>query len=174
MFTHHHDKIQSLIEKHLMSALESPEDSAKAEEYMSLQKLHFRLLCQVSPAGVIDRVRQIKRNEVKLAPVDCLDICEKYQQIEACAMLSHRMSSYLASVTYYMRLATEKEHFDFPLLIKQLSDVVQSGGTIPHFIPYLAKQDTKRHKLIMKAAAHGRDAKGRLPIGTRHLQKEDL
>lgn len=79
MFTHDHDKIQSLVEKHLMSALERPEDSAKAEEYMNLQKLHFRLLCQVSPAGVIDRVRQIKRNEVKLAPVDCLDICEQHQ-----------------------------------------------------------------------------------------------
>lgn len=54
-------------------------------------------------------------------------------------MLSHRMSSYLASVTYYMRLVTEKEHFNFPQLIKQLADVVGSGGTIPHFIPYLAK-----------------------------------
>ena len=79
MFKHHHDKIQSLIEKHLMSALETADDRAKAEEYMSLQKLHFRLLCQMSPQGVIDRVRQIKRNEVKLAPVDCLEICEKYQ-----------------------------------------------------------------------------------------------
>lgn len=65
-------------------------------------------MCQVRPAGVLDRVRQIKRNEIKLAPVDCLDICEKYSQIEACAMLSNRMSSYLASVTYYMRLVTDK------------------------------------------------------------------
>jgi predicted Abi (CAAX) family protease len=76
MFFVHHDKIQSLIEKHLMSALENKADSDKAEQYMKLQKLHFRLLCQVRPSGVIDRVRQIKRNEIKLAPVDCLDICE--------------------------------------------------------------------------------------------------
>jgi len=49
MFKQHHDKIQSLIEKHLMSALETADDRAKAEEYMNLQKLHFRLLCQMSP-----------------------------------------------------------------------------------------------------------------------------
>lgn len=101
-----------------MSALENKTDSDRAEQYMKLQKLHFRLLCQVRPSGVIDRVRQIKRNEIKLAPVDCLDICEQYQQVEACAMLSHKISSYLASVTYYMQLVTEQEHFNFPLLIK--------------------------------------------------------
>lgn len=89
-------------------------------------------------------------------------------------MLSHRISSYLASVTYYMQLATEKEHFDFPLLIKQLAGLVQSGNQIPHFIPYLAKQDTKKHKLIMKAAAIGKDARGRLPPGTEGLKDEDL
>lgn len=123
---------------------------------------------------MIDRVRQIKRNEVKLAPVDCLDTCEKYQQIEACAMLSHRMSSYLASVTYYMRLVTEKELFDFPLLVKQLADFVEAGNTIPHFIPYLAKQDIQKQKQIMKAAAHGRDRHGEFPPGTRDLTDEDL
>lgn len=89
-------------------------------------------------------------------------------------MLSHRISSYLASVTYYMQLATEKEHFDFPLLIKQLAMLVQSGHRIPHFIPYLAKQDTKKHKLIMKAAAIGKDERGNMPLGTKELSEEDL
>ena len=52
--------------------------------------------------------------------------------------------------------------------------LVQSGHRIPHFIPYLAKQDTKKHKLIMKAAAIGKDDRGNMPLGTKELKEEDL
>jgi len=52
--------------------------------------------------------------------------------------------------------------------------VAKAGGTTPHFIPYLAKQETKKNKLIMHAAAVGPDAKGRLPKGTQDLKKEDI
>jgi len=34
-----------LIERNLMSALESIEDKKRATEYMEMQKIHFKLLC---------------------------------------------------------------------------------------------------------------------------------
>lgn len=75
-------------------------------------------MCQVRPISVIDNVRKINKNEIKLAPVDCLDICEKYKQVEACAMLSNKLSSYLASVTYYMQLISSDDYFDYALLLR--------------------------------------------------------
>lgn len=40
-----HDLIQSLIERHLVSALENESDKEKAKLYMRLQQRHFTLMC---------------------------------------------------------------------------------------------------------------------------------
>lgn len=52
--------------------------------------------------------------------------------------------------------------------------LVKSGRPIPVFIPYLAKQDTKKHKLIMKAASIGKDERGRMMQGSEEVKDEDL
>ena len=61
-------------------------------------------------------MRQIKKNVVKLAPLDCLEICEEHGQLEACAMLASKMQTYLSSVINYMKLVDEK-HFKYTLLL---------------------------------------------------------
>ena len=135
-----------------MSALETIEEKNKADQYMMLQKLHLRLLCTQEPLKLLDRIRQIKNNEVKLGPQECLEICEEFNQIEACAILSNKMCQYLPSITYYIKLLSDQTKFNYPLLIKQVADIKEKGVIMPHFIPYLEKEDIKNNKIIMREA----------------------
>ena len=104
MLNTHHPKIQSCIEEYLMSNTQKE----KATAYMQLQNQHLRLLCKHYPARVLDRVRKIKRNEIHLALDDCLDICQEYKQVEACAILKNKMTNYFSSVTEYLTLIKDK------------------------------------------------------------------
>lgn len=70
-----HDKIQSCIESYLMSGT----DKEKALTFMKLQSLHLRLMCQNFPKQVLDRVKRIKKNEIKFKLDECLEICEEYK-----------------------------------------------------------------------------------------------
>jgi hypothetical protein len=89
----------------------------KAMAFMKLQNMHLRLLCQNHPEKVLDRIKRIKKNEVHFALIDCLEICEEFKQVEACAILTNKMTNYFSSVTHYMNLLTNKQHFDYPRLI---------------------------------------------------------
>jgi len=106
---------------------------------MQLQNQHLRLLCKNYPHKVLDRVRKIKRNEIHFALDDCLEICQEYKQVEACAILKNKMTNYFSSVTEYLTLIMDKQHYDFPKLIYQINRIIKNGGKIPHFIPYLNK-----------------------------------
>ena len=102
-----------------MSVLESIIDKQKADEYMDLQKTHFKLLCSEDRGALLERVKQIKKGKIKVkAPEEYLSICESENQVEACAMLAHHMRSYYISVTFYMRILNEE--FDYIKLMKQL------------------------------------------------------
>lgn len=107
MFKKHADQINELINMNLHSALKTVEDKEKAEEYMALQKIHFKLLCKKDPQGVLERVRQVKRGKLLMSPAECLELCQEAKHVEACAILTHNMQSYLLSVTYYMQLVTD-------------------------------------------------------------------
>jgi hypothetical protein len=112
-----HAKIQSCIESYLMSNT----DMVKALFYMKLQSLHLRLMCQNYPGQVLERVKRITKGEIKFALDKCLEICEEYNQIEACAILTNKMTNYLSSATRYLSLLTTENLFNYPLLIKQVS-----------------------------------------------------
>lgn len=156
MFHRYHDHINDLIQKNLLSALESVEDKEKADEYMKLQKMHFQLLCKRKPEGVLDRVRLVKRGKVRMSPEECLDLCESAGQVEACAILSNHMQLYLPSVTHYMSLLTSHEHFNYAELLAQLVQLSRAKDTkVPIFVPYLDKGQSKLNKCIMRAAADG-------------------
>lgn len=94
-------------------------DKEKAQSYMALQNQHLRLLCQISPEKVLDRVKKIKNNKIHFPLEDCLQICQEYKMVEACAILTNKMTNYFASVTdYYMTLLTDKSLYDYPKLMK--------------------------------------------------------
>ena len=86
----------------------------KALTYMKLQNQHFRLLCENYPQRVLERVRKIKKNEVHFALDDCLEICQEFNQVEACAILTNKMTNYLSSCTHYMTLLTDANLFSYP------------------------------------------------------------
>ena len=86
---------------------------------------------------MLDRVKRIKKNEVKFALDECLEICEEYKQVESCAILTNKMTNYLSSATWYLGILTNSELFDYPQLIKQVINLPKT----PHFIPYLGKEE---------------------------------
>jgi len=95
MLSTHHDQIQNCIEGYLISGAER--DTALT--YMKLQKMHLRLLCQHYPDKVLERVRRIKKNEVHFALDDCLAICQEFNQVEACAIFTNKMTNYFTAAT---------------------------------------------------------------------------
>lgn len=115
MLTVQNDRIQNCIKDYCMSGT----DKEKAQSYMALQNQHLRLLCQISPEKVLDRVKKIKNNKIHFPLEDCLQICQEYKMVEACAILTNKMTNYFASVTdYYMTLLTDKSLYDYPKLMK--------------------------------------------------------
>ena len=74
MLSTHHVKIQSCIEDYLNIG----HNKDKAMEYMNLQNMHFKLLCQNYPSKVLERVRRIKKNEVHFTIEDCFEICKEF------------------------------------------------------------------------------------------------
>jgi hypothetical protein len=119
-----------------------------AQSYMSMQQMHFRLLCIHYPNQVLDRVKQIKKNEVHFALEQCLEVCQEFKQVEACAIIFHKMVNFFAAATSYMTLLSQKEHFDFPLFIKSLSKYKKILGEkqLFTFIPYQDKDIRLRNK----------------------------
>lgn len=75
MFERNSEQINELINMNLHSALKKVEDKEKAEEYMKMQKIHFRLLCKKNPAGVLDKVRLVKKGKLLMSPAECLELC---------------------------------------------------------------------------------------------------
>jgi len=121
-------------------------DKEKALSFMSLQSQHLRLMCQNYPEKVLDRVQEITKGKIKFALDKCLEICEEFKQIEACAILTNKMTNYLSSATWYISLLTKEDLFNYPILIKQVSQ----SPKIPHFIPYPGKNEKLKNKDIMK------------------------
>lgn len=113
MLKANHKEIQSTIQEYLMLGA----NKDKATTFMRLQNLHLRLLCQNYPSKVLERVRRVMKNEIHFALDDCLEICQEYNQVEACAILANKMTNYLSSLTQYIALLTNKTHFDYPTLI---------------------------------------------------------
>lgn len=74
MLSTHHQQIQNCIEDYLTQG----NQREKALTYMNLQNMHLHLLCQHYPDRVLERVRQIKKNEVHANIDDCLEICQKF------------------------------------------------------------------------------------------------
>lgn len=75
-------------------------------------------MCQNHPKNVLDRVQEITKGKIKFALDKCLEVCEEYKQIEACAILTNKMTNYLSSATWYLSLLTTKGMFNYPLMIK--------------------------------------------------------
>jgi len=50
-----------------------------------------------------------------------------------------------------MTLLTNKEYFNYPMLVKQLSKITKEGKIIPHFNPYLDKTDKQTNKDVCRA-----------------------
>jgi hypothetical protein len=71
VLNHHHQKIQSCINDFLMSGTEKD----KALTYMRLQKMHLKLMCQIHPEDVLERIRRVKKNQIHFALDECLEIC---------------------------------------------------------------------------------------------------
>ena len=73
----HNDKISALIEEYFMLGSQKE----KANMYMKFQCLHVRLLCKTHPLKVLQRIRDIKNNRVKLEEnrlIECLEICQEF------------------------------------------------------------------------------------------------
>ena len=73
----HNDIISALIEEYFM--LGSQKD--KANMYMKFQCQHVKLLCKIHPKKVLQRIRDIKNNKVKLEEnrlIECLEICQEF------------------------------------------------------------------------------------------------
>ena len=156
MFERNSGQINELINMNLHSALKSVADKEKAEEYMKMQKIHFKLMCQYNPSGVLDAVRQVKKGKLLMSPAECLELCEKAKQTEACAILANHMQSYLLAVTYYMSLLTDQHcKIDYVKLLSQLKAAVKRDKKVPQFVPYPAKATAKRAKLVVAAESHG-------------------
>ena len=66
---------------------------------------------------MLARVRRIKDNEVHFTLDDCLEICEEYKQVEACAILKNKMTNYFSSVADYIHILTSRDHCDSPKLV---------------------------------------------------------
>ena len=76
MFEKHADAINELINMNLHSALKQRSDKQKAEEYMKMQKIHFKLLCKRNPGGVLERVKLVKKGKLFMSPAECLELCQ--------------------------------------------------------------------------------------------------
>jgi hypothetical protein len=115
--------------------------------------MHLKLLCQDYPTKVLERVRQIKKNEVHIPLEKCLSICQEHKQIEASAIFFNKLQNYFSAAEAYITLLTDTDAFDYIKLIKQLSKITESGQSIPHFIPYLTKPEKLKNKEILKCMA---------------------
>ena len=54
-----------------------------------------------------------------------------------------------------MILLTNKDYFNFPKMVKQLYKITERGDSIPHFIPYLSKEEKGKRKHILRALESG-------------------
>jgi hypothetical protein len=53
----------------------SGSEKDKALTYMRLQKMHLRLMCQIHPEDVLERIGRVKKNQIHFALDECLEIC---------------------------------------------------------------------------------------------------
>lgn len=71
--------------------------------------------------------------------------------VEACAIFLYKIGNYFQAATKYMLLLTDKKLFNYPKLIKQLERSTEKGNQIPHFIPFLSKDNKNTKKMILRA-----------------------
>lgn len=75
----------------------------QAEDWLVLLNINLELACQLEPQTVVQKIKaNIKQ---KFYPAEeCLKICRRYEQTEACAILCKYIGSYKESVQYYIDL----------------------------------------------------------------------
>ena len=78
----------------------------QANDWLKILNINLELACQVEPEAVVGKIKtNLKQNFYPAE--ECLKICQKYQQTEACAILCKKSGRYKDSVQHYINLIND-------------------------------------------------------------------